>query len=78
MMISSTCPDATCGYRNSLGYCTITSCVCQYNDSTSSVERLRAAVKQSEEWMKHAPYLCYDLAKELIEAAKGVVEDKRV
>ena len=39
---------------------------------TISTERLAKATADAENWMSKAPYLCYDLAKELIAAAKEV------
>ena len=39
------------------------------------MERLAQATKQAEDWMSKAPYLCYDIAKELIAAAKEVTND---
>ena len=41
---------------------------------TISTERLAKATAEAENWMKKAPYLCYDLAKELIAAAKEVTQ----
>ena len=38
-----------------------------------NMERLAKATADAEDWMKKAPYLCYDLAKELIAAAKEVI-----
>ncbi len=38
------------------------------------MERLAQATKQAEDWMSKAPYLCYDIAKELIAAAKEVTK----
>lgn len=40
-----------------------------------NMERLAKATAEAENWMSKAPYLCYDLAKELIEAAKEVTQD---
>ena len=40
-----------------------------------NMERLAKATYEAEGWMKKAPYLCYDLAKELIAAAKEVTND---
>lgn len=39
------------------------------------MSRLAKATAEAEDWLKKAPYLCYDLAKELIEAAKEVTQD---
>ena len=39
------------------------------------MSRLAKATADAEDWMKKAPYLCYDLAKELIAAAKEVTND---
>ena len=39
-------------------------------------DRLAQATKQAEDWMSKAPYLCYDIAKELIAAAKEVTHDE--
>ncbi len=38
-----------------------------------NMERLAKATADAEDWMKKAPYLCYDLAKELIAAAKETI-----
>lgn len=38
---------------------------------TDEMERLTKATAEAEEFMSKAPYLCYDLAKELIDAAKA-------
>lgn len=40
-------------------------------------EALREKVKECKGWMKKAPYLCYDLAIELIRAAEYVLEEER-
>lgn len=40
-------------------------------------EALREKVKECENWMSRAPYLCYDLAIELIQAAKNLLEERR-
>jgi hypothetical protein len=40
---------------------------------TIRTERLAKATAEAEEFMSKAPYLCYDLANELIEAAKEVI-----
>lgn len=40
---------------------------------TDEMERLAKATAEAEEFMSKAPYLCYDIAKELIEAAKEVI-----
>lgn len=40
---------------------------------TDEIERLAKATTEAEEFMSKAPYLCYDLAKELIVAAKEVI-----
>lgn len=37
-------------------------------------EKLAEAVERAEDWMKKAPYLCFDLAMDLIEAAKEVLD----
>lgn len=42
----------------------------------SAEEALRKAVEDAEDFMKRAPYLCYDLAKELIRAAKDVLKER--
>jgi len=39
-------------------------------DLNTSTERLAKATAEAENWMSKAPYLCYDLAKKLIAAAK--------
>ena len=39
-----------------------------------NMERLAKATADAEDWIKKAPYLCYDLAKELIAAAKEVTK----
>ena len=51
-------------------------CVCQrvlelLNGQDMS--RLAKATAEAEEFLSKAPYLCYDLAKELIVAAKEVI-----
>ncbi len=43
--------------------------------SAEKKKELAEAVERAEDWMKKAPYLCYDLAKELIEAAKEVLDE---
>ena len=66
------CPDE-CEYRSKYNECEqglMKEALALLKDT----ERLAQATKQAEGWMSKAPYLCYDLAKELIEAAKEVVK----
>lgn len=36
MMTTSTCPDATCAYKNTFGYCTISRCVHSVESTTTN------------------------------------------
>ena len=51
-------------------------CVCQRVLELlngQGMSRLAKATAEAEEFLSKAPYLCYDLAKELIVAAKEVI-----
>lgn len=42
----------------------------------SAEEALQKAVEEAETFMKRAPYICYDVAVELIQAVKDVLKER--